>query len=155
MILASLVAGAQYTSHVRSEDPFVTKQFAKILSCQQHHPHEVFAGMVIGSTLAFLVYRSAYASVFDFRYNHIPLPPFGARSQFSYTLGVARIDQGLMADSDRLVFWNWWKPTDMRYRDEADELSWLRNTRGGRAGRYEMVLRAKGRDRSREVRSEI
>lgn len=43
----------------------------------------------------------------------------------------------------------------MRHRDEADELSWLRSTRNGKASGYEMLLKAKGRYTSKEVRSEL
>lgn len=38
-----------------------------------HNWYDVFAGAVIGTTMSFSAYRMVYASVWDFRFNHIPL----------------------------------------------------------------------------------
>jgi len=38
-----------------------------------HHWYDVLAGAVIGTVMAFSAYRMVYASVWDFRFNHIPL----------------------------------------------------------------------------------
>ncbi|KAI5357691.1 Putative phosphatidic acid phosphatase type 2/haloperoxidase [Septoria linicola] len=38
-----------------------------------HNWYDVFAGAVIGTVFAFSSYRMVYASVWDFRFNHIPL----------------------------------------------------------------------------------
>ena len=38
-----------------------------------HNWYDVFAGAVIGTMMAFSAYRMVYASVWDFRFNHIPL----------------------------------------------------------------------------------
>ena len=40
---------------------------------EYHNWYDVFAGAVIGTTMAFSAYRMVYASVWDFRFNHIPL----------------------------------------------------------------------------------
>ena len=38
-----------------------------------HHWYDILAGAFIGTMMAFASYRVMYASVFDWRYNHIPL----------------------------------------------------------------------------------
>jgi len=38
-----------------------------------HHWYDVLAGAVIGTVMAFSAYRMTYASVWDWRWNHIPL----------------------------------------------------------------------------------
>ncbi|KAK5994087.1 Lipid phosphate phosphatase 1 [Cladobotryum mycophilum] len=38
-----------------------------------HNWYDVFAGAVIGTMMAFSAYRMTYASIWDWRYNHIPL----------------------------------------------------------------------------------
>ena len=38
-----------------------------------HNWYDCFAGAVIGTVMAFSAYRMVYASVWDFRFNHIPL----------------------------------------------------------------------------------
>lgn len=38
-----------------------------------HNWYDVFAGAVIGTIMAFSSYRMVYASIWDFRFNHIPL----------------------------------------------------------------------------------
>ncbi|KAK3954771.1 phosphatidic acid phosphatase [Pseudoneurospora amorphoporcata] len=49
-----------------------------------HHWYDVLAGAVIGTVMAFSAYRMVYASIWDWRYNHIPLNrsnpfPYGSR----------------------------------------------------------------------------
>ncbi|CAE6511135.1 unnamed protein product [Rhizoctonia solani] len=39
-----------------------------------HHWYDVIAGAVIGTTGAFAAFRMSYASIWDYRFNHIPLP---------------------------------------------------------------------------------
>ena len=39
-----------------------------------HNWYDVVAGGIIGSMFAFSAYRMMYASVWDFRFNHVPLP---------------------------------------------------------------------------------
>jgi len=38
-----------------------------------HHFHDILAGGIIGTVMAFSAYRMVYASVWDWRWNHIPL----------------------------------------------------------------------------------
>ena len=38
-----------------------------------HNWYDILAGAIIGTTMAFSAYRMVYASVWDFRFNHIPL----------------------------------------------------------------------------------
>lgn len=40
---------------------------------QAHNWYDILAGSVIGTVFAFASYRILYASIFDWRYNHIPL----------------------------------------------------------------------------------
>ena len=40
---------------------------------QAHNWYDICAGVVIGTVIAFMVYRVCYAAVWDWRYNHIPL----------------------------------------------------------------------------------
>ncbi|KAH7108055.1 acid phosphatase/Vanadium-dependent haloperoxidase [Auriculariales sp. MPI-PUGE-AT-0066] len=43
-----------------------------------HHWYDVLAGAVIGTFTAFVAFRQTFASVWDFRYNHLLLPRGGA-----------------------------------------------------------------------------
>jgi len=38
-----------------------------------HHPHDIIAGAIIGTIMAFSSYRMCYAAIWDWRWNHIPL----------------------------------------------------------------------------------
>ena len=51
-----------------------------------HHWYDILAGSVIGTMFAFGAYRCQYASVWDFRFNHIPLPRIEAERGFDYHL---------------------------------------------------------------------
>jgi diacylglycerol diphosphate phosphatase / phosphatidate phosphatase len=53
---------------------------------EYHNWYDVFAGAVIGFTFAISSYRMVYASVWDFRFNHIPLT---RHTPFSYGAGAA------------------------------------------------------------------
>ncbi len=90
--------------------------------------------MIIGLVFGALAYRSAYAAVFDFRYNHIPLPPFGAKTQFLYTIDPPQLATGSLrersAEDDHLVVWNWWKFSRFKDEERDRRLSWLRGIRG-------------------------
>jgi hypothetical protein len=68
--------------------------------------------MMIGLVIGMLAYRSAYAAVFDFRYNHIPLPPIAFKTQYSrFGTGCRDInlesEKHQSAKDDELVFWSW------------------------------------------------
>ena len=49
-----------------------------------HNWWDILAGAVIGTVMAFSAYRMVYASVWDFRFNHIPLT---RHTPFSYGAG--------------------------------------------------------------------
>ena len=51
-----------------------------------HNWYDCLAGAVIGSVMAISAYRMVYASVWDFRFNHIPLT---RHTPFSYGAGAA------------------------------------------------------------------
>ncbi|EXJ61894.1 hypothetical protein A1O7_02325 [Cladophialophora yegresii CBS 114405] len=53
---------------------------------EYHNWYDVLAGAVIGSIFAISSYRMVYASVWDFRFNHIPLT---RHTPFSYGAGAA------------------------------------------------------------------
>jgi diacylglycerol diphosphate phosphatase / phosphatidate phosphatase len=50
-----------------------------------HNWYDCLAGAIIGSVMAISAYRMVYASVFDFRFNHIPLT---RHTPFSYGAGA-------------------------------------------------------------------
>ncbi|KAK8040756.1 acid phosphatase/Vanadium-dependent haloperoxidase [Apiospora phragmitis] len=52
---------------------------------EYHNWYDVFAGAVIGTVMAFSAYRMVYASIWDFRFNHIPL---NRGTPFPYTGGA-------------------------------------------------------------------
>lgn len=45
---------------------------------QNHHRHDILLSIPIGMIVGFLGYRTQYASVFDYRKNHLPLPWSGS-----------------------------------------------------------------------------
>ncbi|CAF0918955.1 unnamed protein product [Adineta steineri] len=51
-----------------------------------HHWYDVLAGSIIGIMFAVGSYRFQYASVWDYRFNHIPLPRIEADHGFNYHL---------------------------------------------------------------------
>ncbi len=56
---------------------------------EYHNWYDVFAGAVIGTMMAFSSYRMVYASIWDFRFNHIPLL---RHSPFVYGAGPSSFD---------------------------------------------------------------
>jgi len=56
---------------------------------EYHNWYDILAGAVIGTVFAFSSYRMVYASVWDFRFNHIPLL---RHSPFIYGSGPATFD---------------------------------------------------------------
>lgn len=53
---------------------------------EYHHWYDCLAGAIIGSVMATSAYRMVYASIWDFRFNHIPLT---RHTPFSYGAGQA------------------------------------------------------------------
>ncbi|EKD21354.1 phosphatidic acid phosphatase beta [Drepanopeziza brunnea f. sp. 'multigermtubi' MB_m1] len=109
LLLATLIAGPMYISY--------------------HHAYEIVISMLIGLMLGVLGYRSAYAAVFDYRYNnHIPFPPFGSRTRFTYTPDAQTIEVlGHNTDAEHLAMWDWWSKSEVTGQDQERGLSWLRN----------------------------
>jgi len=108
---ASLLSGSMYVTH-------------------QHHAHEIVFGMIIGLVLGALAYRTSYASMYDFRYNHIPLPPFRANIRFLYTEDsvFGSIPQVRMEkECDGLVVWKWWRLHGNRLREQEIEMAWVQS----------------------------
>ncbi|KAG4429791.1 hypothetical protein IFR05_014727 [Cadophora sp. M221] len=113
LFLASLIGGSMYISY-------------------QHHAYEVVIGMVIGIVVGTLGYRSAYAAAFDFRYNHIPLPPFGARTRFAYginsrNVSTAGITGGDISVEEHPVMWSWWTRSGASIQEQDRGYSWLKS----------------------------
>ncbi|KAF2473080.1 PAP2-domain-containing protein [Lindgomyces ingoldianus] len=54
-----------------------------------HNWYDILAGAVIGTLMAFSAYRMVYASVWDFRFNHIPLL---RHTPFIYGAGPSTLD---------------------------------------------------------------
>ncbi len=53
-----------------------------------HHWYDVLAGALIGTAFALAAYRMVYASIWDFRYNHVPLV---RNSGFPYELSTTEV----------------------------------------------------------------
>ncbi|KAK5138493.1 hypothetical protein LTR08_000079 [Meristemomyces frigidus] len=56
---------------------------------EYHNWYDIVAGAIIGTMMAFSAYRMVYASVWDFRFNHIPLTRY---LPFTYGGGPSAID---------------------------------------------------------------
>ncbi|KAA8899509.1 phosphatidic acid phosphatase type 2/haloperoxidase [Sphaerosporella brunnea] len=54
---------------------------------EYHNWYDVVAGAIIGTMFAFSAYRMMYAAVWDFRFNHVPLPRGNVGTGFWYGLG--------------------------------------------------------------------
>jgi diacylglycerol diphosphate phosphatase/phosphatidate phosphatase len=103
---------------------------------QQHHVLDIVFGMIIGLSLGIAAYRSSYAAIFDFRYNHIPLPPFAARIRFSYNrepINEQEQIEGPQPEVDQLVVWSWWTQSGPREAEREREVLWFRNIRNASA----------------------
>jgi diacylglycerol diphosphate phosphatase/phosphatidate phosphatase len=148
LILASLVSASMYTSHVSSRNIGTSMANARSDDEQQHQAEDMIFGMIIGFVLGTLAYRSAYASAFDFRYNHIPLPLFATRTQFShYTHGRryvhVRLEQERVIKDDKLVVWSWWKQSGATNEEKEKAKVWLRSIRSARVTGKELGSKAK------------
>jgi diacylglycerol diphosphate phosphatase/phosphatidate phosphatase len=120
---------------------------------QQHQAHDLIFGMIIGLVLGMLAYRSAYAAVFDFRYNHIPLPPLAIKTQYSRSETGGReicatLEEGQAAEDDELVFWSWWKQSGSKIEEKEKEIAWLRSIRSLQVTGRELDSKAKPRMRN-------
>ncbi|KAK3686228.1 phosphatidic acid phosphatase type 2/haloperoxidase [Podospora appendiculata] len=64
-----------------------------------HNWYDILAGAVIGTIMAFSAYRMVYASIWDWRYNHIPLNrsapmPFGGEAELGGATFTNRVGWG-------------------------------------------------------------
>ncbi|PSN67440.1 acid phosphatase/Vanadium-dependent haloperoxidase [Corynespora cassiicola Philippines] len=69
---------------------------------EYHNWYDLVAGAVIGSAMAFSSYRMVYASVWDFRFNHIPLL---RHTPFIYGAGPSTLDGFQSAVFTRKAGW--------------------------------------------------
>jgi diacylglycerol diphosphate phosphatase/phosphatidate phosphatase len=117
LLAASLLSGSMYITH-------------------HHHTHDIIFGMLIGAIFGGLAFRTSYASMFDFRYNHIPLPPFGAKTRFLYTEDSVLGEISLRirkSECDKLVVWKWWRLHGSRRIEQEKEMVWLQSMMSWRA----------------------
>jgi diacylglycerol diphosphate phosphatase/phosphatidate phosphatase len=139
-----------YTSHVGSRIISIFMPNAHSDDKQQHQAHDMIFGMIIGLVLGILAFRSAYASVFNFRYNHIPLPPFATKTQFSHSTHGHRDLHAILGekgviDDDELVVWSWWKQSGATNEEKQKELAWLRSIRSARVTGQELASKVEPR----------
>jgi len=78
-VVALIAASTLTIDHVRNDHypGFPSLSFmTSILNCvlQNHHAHDILLSTLIGVIVALLAYRSHYASIFNYRTNHIYLP---------------------------------------------------------------------------------
>jgi hypothetical protein len=88
--------------------------------------------MALGSFFGILAYRSAYASILDSRYNHIPLPPFATKTRLSYSAGDSvrcthLLEGRHLEGADKMVVWSWWKQSVPSDLDTVKEILWLQS----------------------------
>lgn len=88
---------------------------------RNHHVHDILLSIPWGILVAFLAYRSHYASIFDYRTNHLPLPWSGTRRSLRPTIPAPETDHG-----DNLAAVRWpRKPFEYSFdgvRDRATRL---------------------------------
>jgi hypothetical protein len=130
---------------------------------QIHQPSDIICGMIIGLFAGLIAYRSSYASLLDFRVNHIPLPPASAHIRFGggavTNKAAAHSNRGMSSSGasssesysngssgdrqpctghlgDRLVTLDWWrKPTE---QVEMETRKWLTSAASLRATAVEL-----------------
>lgn len=61
---------------------------------RNHHVHDILLSAPWGVLVAFLAYRSHYASVFNYRTNHLPLPWSGSRQSLRPTIPAPETGHG-------------------------------------------------------------
>lgn len=61
---------------------------------QAHNWYDILAGAVIGTVMAFATYRVLYASIWDWRYNHIPLKK-DRLFDYVHDIGPAHMEKAL------------------------------------------------------------
>lgn len=61
---------------------------------RNHHVHDILLSIPWGVLVAFFAYRSHYASIFNYRTNHLPLPWSGSRQSLRPTIPAPETEQG-------------------------------------------------------------
>ncbi|KAI9835576.1 MAG: hypothetical protein M1819_002027 [Sarea resinae] len=73
------------------------------LTVDKHHQTwDILAGATIGTIAALVAYRVSYASLFNYTYNHIPVPPQSLNTHLDYV----NAPESMVANE--LVFDKWW-----------------------------------------------
>ncbi|KAL3425821.1 pap2 superfamily protein [Phlyctema vagabunda] len=110
LLCASLISGSMFISH-------------------QHHAHDIIFGIILGLLMGTLSFRSSYAAILDFRYNHIPLPPMSTRTRLSYKPQTSdEVAVAYLQNTGHLQVWDWWKASD-RSTNYHKQTLWLQHTR--------------------------
>ncbi len=88
---------------------------------RNHHIHDILLSAPWGILVAFLAYRSHYASVFDYRKNHLPLPWSGTRQSLRPTIPAPETGHGYNLAAVR------WprKPVEHSFNGEGEQSTGL------------------------------
>ena len=83
-----------------------------------HHVHDILLSIPLGILIAFFAYRSHYASLFDYRTNHLPLPWSGSRRSLRPTIPEPETEHG-----DNLAAVTWpRKPIEHSFDGEGEHV---------------------------------
>lgn len=83
---------------------------------RNHHVHDILLSVPWGVLVALLAYRSHYASIFNYRTNHLPLPWSGTRRSLSPTIPAPETQHG---DNLAAVAWPR-KPIEHSFDDNRE-----------------------------------
>lgn len=88
---------------------------------RNHHVHDILLSIPWGVLIAFLAYRSHYASIFNYRTNHLPLPWSGARQSLRATIPAPETKHG-----DNLAAVRWpRRPVEHSFDGEREQATGL------------------------------
>ena len=88
---------------------------------RNHHVHDILLSIPWGVLVALLAYRSHYASLFNYRTNHLPLPWSGSRRSLHATIPEPETEHG-----DNLAAVTWpRKPIEHSFDGEREHASRL------------------------------
>lgn len=88
---------------------------------RNHHVHDILLSIPWGVLVAFLAYRSHYASIFNYRTNHLPLPWSGSCRSLRPTIPVPETQRG---DNIAAVTWPR-KPVEHSFDGEREQATRL------------------------------
>lgn len=88
---------------------------------RNHHIHDILFSIPWGILVAFLAYRSHYASIFNYRTNHLPLPWSGTLRSLRPTIPAQGTEHG---DNLAAVAWPR-KPIEHSFDDERERATGL------------------------------